>query len=109
MGRLQNISELDSTSSSCSWPLSSIMKIKKEEDAPQEVTSCWVCTRDGVETSEFYCDVQYCSPQCRDLHHPPDHEEPWPIITKYKPGVGRLLVAARDIDQGELIFTEECF
>ena len=74
-----------------------------------QVLSCWVCTREGVETSEFYCDVQYCSTQCRELHHPPDHEEPWPVITKYKPGVGRLLVAARDIDQGELIFTEECF
>ena len=62
-----------------------------------------------METSEFYCDVHYCGEECKELHHPADHEEPWPVIVKYKPGVGRLLVAARDIDQGELIFTEECF
>ena len=74
-----------------------------------QVTTCWICCDDGVETSEFYCDVHYCSCEHKELHHPPDHEEPWPIVVKYKPGVGRLLLAARDIDQGELIFTEECF
>ena len=53
--------------------------------------------------------VRYCGQECRDRHLPPDHEEPWPVVAKYRPGVGRLLVAARDIDPGELIFTEECF
>ena len=70
---------------------------------------CWICSGEGVETSEFYCDVHYCGSEHRALHHPPDHEEPWPIVVKYKAEVGRLLVAARDIDQGELIFTESCF
>ena len=51
--------------------------------------------------------VRYCGQECRDRHLPPDHEEPWPVVAKYRPGVGRLLVAARDIDPGELIFTEE--
>ena len=60
-----------------------------------------------VETSEFYNDVHYGCQEFKELHHPADHEEPWPIVTKYKPGVGRFLLAARDIDQGELIFTEE--
>merc|ERR1719495_426769 len=41
------------------------------------------------------------------MHHPPDHEEPWPFSVGEKEGVGRLLVAARDIDKGELIFTEK--
>ena len=51
--------------------------------------------------------VRYCGQECRDRHLPPDHEEPWPVVAKYRPGVGRLLVAARDIDPGELIFTED--
>ena len=74
-----------------------------------QLKCCWLCNLPGEESSDFYCEVQYCSQEHRELHHPPDHEEPWPIIAKYKPGVGRLLVAARDIDQGELIFTESCF
>jgi len=79
-----------------------------EDKEFEEVTSCWLCERPGVETSDFYCDVHYCGPEHRELHHPADHDEPWPFIVKYKPGVGRLMVAARDIDQGELIFTECC-
>merc|ERR1712128_413400 len=74
----------------------------------EEVASCWICERPGVECSDFYCDVRYCGPEHRELHHPADHDEPWPFIVKYKPGVGRLMVAAREIDQGELIFTESC-
>ena len=115
-----------------------------------QVSSCWICSQEGVETSEFYCEVvycistylhfyihiyistylqylhiyistylhiyisthprvqvRYCGQECRDRHLPPDHEEPWPVVAKYRPGVGRLLVAARDIDPGELIFTED--
>ena len=34
--------------------------------------------------------VKYCSENHRLLHHPEDHEEPWPIIVKYKPGVKLL-------------------
>merc|ERR1719495_1413505 len=41
------------------------------------------------------------------MHQPHDQEEPWPFSVREKDGVGRLLVAARDIDKGELIFTEE--
>ena len=101
----------------------------------RQVSSCWICSQEGVETSEFYCEVvycistylhvyihfyihiyistcprvqvRYCGQECRDRHLPPDHEEPWPVVAKYRPGVGRLLVAARDIDPGELIFTED--
>jgi len=79
-----------------------------EDKEVEEVASCWICERPGVETSDFYCDVRYCGLEHRELHHPADHDEPWPFIVKYKPGVGRLMVAARDIDQGELIFTESC-
>ena len=35
----------------------------------------------------FSLKVKYCSENHRLLHHPEDHEEPWPIIVKYKPGV----------------------
>ena len=31
--------------------------------------------------------VKYCCLNHRLLHHPEDHEEPWPIVVKYKPGV----------------------
>eukprot|EP00090_Calanus_glacialis_P002954 TRINITY_DN12154_c0_g1_i1.p1 TRINITY_DN12154_c0_g1~~TRINITY_DN12154_c0_g1_i1.p1 ORF type:complete len:553 (-),score=159.07 TRINITY_DN12154_c0_g1_i1:57-1715(-) len=90
--------------------LPSIVDITDTEDdkEAEEVASCWICERPGVETSDFYCDVRYCGPEHRELHHPEDHDEPWPFIVKYKPGVGRLMVAAREIDQGELIFTEPC-
>lgn len=93
-----------------SAPQPSVVKndVEEEEDY-QEVKTCWICSRDRSETSDFYCDVHYCGEECRQLHHPADHEEPWPVVVKYKPSVGRLLIAARDIDQGELIFTEECF
>merc|ERR1712117_710709 len=90
--------------------LPSIMDITdtNEDKDIEEVASCWICERPGVECSDFYCDVRYCGPEHRELHHPEDHDEPWPFIVKYKPGVGRLMVAAREIDQGELIFTESC-
>lgn len=90
--------------------LPSIVDITDTSDDKEveEVASCWICERPGVESSDFYCDVHYCGPDHRELHHPVDHDEPWPFIVKYKPGVGRLMVAARDIDQGELIFTETC-
>jgi len=78
-----------------------------EEEEAQDIATCWLCERPGVETNDFYCDVKYCGPNHKELHHPEDHEEPWPFVVKYKPGVGRVMVAARDIDQGELIFTEE--
>jgi len=82
----------------------------EEEDVKiEDVNTCWICDQPGVETSDFYCDVKYCSKAHRELHHPEDHEEPWPFAVKYKPGVGRLMVAARDIDKGELIFTESLF
>jgi len=77
----------------------------KEEEA-QDIFTCWLCERPGLETSDFYCEVKYCGSTHKELHHPEDHEEPWPIVVKYKPGVGRVMIAARDIDQGELIFTE---
>merc|ERR1719481_264668 len=79
----------------------------QEEMKMQDVTCCWLCDRPGVTCSEFYCDMRYCSDDHRELHHPTGHEEPWPFVVKYREGVGRLMVAARDIDQGELIFTEE--
>jgi len=79
----------------------------EEEEEPQEIPGCWLCGREASETSDFYCEVKYCCENHRLLHHPEDHEEPWPIIVKYKPGVGRVMVAARDIDQGEMIFSEE--
>jgi len=86
--------------------LPGMMDVTEEEEEPQDIASCWLCERPGVETSEFYCEVKYCGPVHKELHHPEDHEEPWPFMVKFKPGVGRVMVAARDIDQGELIFTE---
>ena len=82
---------------------------EEDEAELEEVTTCWLCSRPGCDTSEFYCEMRYCGPEHRELHQPADQDEPWPFLVKYKPGVGRLMVAARDIDQGELIFTEECF
>jgi len=90
------------------WPSIIDETDTNEDEDFQEVVSCWVCENPGVETSDFYCDVRYCGAACREQHHPVDHDEPWPFVVKYKPGVGRLMVAARDIDQGELIFTEPC-
>jgi len=86
----------------------SLARLKgEEEEKLEDVASCWICERPGMETSDFYCDMRYCSKQHRDSHHPEDHDEPWPFVIKYREGTGRLMVAARDIDQGELIFTEE--
>lgn len=90
------------------------MKIEITEDVEEEqvdygneVSSCWVCSRPGLETNEFYPEMKYCGPEHRDMHHPQDHDEPWPFSVRQKEGVGRLLIAARDIDKGELIFTEK--
>jgi len=79
----------------------------EENDTGKDVFTCWVCNSPGVDSSEFYAEMRYCGQDCRDMHHPPDHEEPWPFSVREKEGVGRLLVAARDIDKGELIFTEK--
>ncbi|XP_023336984.1 uncharacterized protein LOC111708000 [Eurytemora carolleeae] len=81
----------------------------KEEkwDTGTEVAGCWVCLGPGVETNEFYPEMRYCGPQHREMHQPEDHDEPWPFSVRQKEGVGRLLVAARDIEKGELIFTEQ--
>ena len=82
--------------------------IKEEEEVEaEEIRGCWLCGAEATETSDFYCEVRYCGEAHKLLHHPEDHEEPWPIVVKHKQGVGRVMVAARDIDQGELIFTEE--
>ena len=109
----EGASDQDKLAAIFDLPAANNVEVSKEEDdeevEPQDVTCCWLCSRDGVETSEFYCNARYCGEECRERHHPADHDEPWPVLTKYKPGVGRLLVAARDIDPGELIFTEECF
>ena len=53
------------------------IEVKHEEDdeevEPEDVTCCWLCSRDGVETSDFYCNVRYCGEACREKHHPQDH------------------------------------
>jgi len=84
-----------------------VKDVDDEEEEPQEISGCWLCGREASETSDFYCEVKYCCLNHRLLHHPEDHEEPWPIVVKFKPGVGRVMIAARDIDQGELIFSED--
>merc|ERR1712156_1069068 len=84
-----------------------VKDVDDEEEEPQEISGCWLCGREASETSDFYCEVKYCCLNHRLLHHPEDHEEPWPIVVKYKPGVGIVMIAARDIDQGELIFSED--
>jgi len=80
---------------------------KPVEDQFEEVAGCWLCQGPGLESNEFYPEMKYCSDECREMHQPPDSDEPWPFSIRYKENVGRLLVAARDIDKGELIFTEQ--
>jgi len=47
--------------------LPSIVDITDTDDDKEleEVASCWVCERPGVECSDFYCDVRYCGPEHR--------------------------------------------
>jgi len=78
-----------------------------DEEPGRDVFTCWVCNSPGLDSSEFYAEMRYCGQEHRELHHPPDHEEPWPFSVREKDSVGRYLVAARDIDKGELIFTEK--
>ena len=46
---------------------------------------------------EFILKVKYCCENHRLLHHPEDHEEPWPIIVKYKPGVSCCCCKVKEI------------
>ena len=42
------------------------------------------------------CDkVQYCCQDHKELHFPIEQDQPYPFIVKYRPDVGRYMVASR--------------
>ena len=48
---------------------------------------------------DLSCDsqVQYCCQDHKELHFPAEQDQPYPFIVKYRPEVGRYMVASRYI------------
>lgn len=92
------------------------MKIEIQENATygrieeilegQEITSCFICNRDPQKQFESHHGMHYCCQAHQELHLS-EGGEPLPFRVLYRPEIGRYMVAARDIQPGEVIFTEE--
>ena len=82
----------------------------QEIDEGEELETCFICNgQPRLDLAEPSAKVHYCGDVCKALHFPVDKETPWPIIVKYKSQVGRYVIAARDIQPGEIIFSEDAF
>lgn len=66
---------------------------------------CFVCSNSNSFVCEHCHKVQLCRAHYA-IHYNYDTRKCWPFRIDYKPGVGRCLVASRDIDAGELILTD---
>lgn len=71
----------------------------------EDVTTCFICDNEATINKE--AEVRYCCQEHKELHQPPDQDEAYPFVVKYRPDIGRYMVASRDIQPGELIFAEE--
>lgn len=73
----------------------------------EEISTCFICN--AAPDPDLSCDsqVQYCCQDHKELHFPAEQDQPYPFIVKYRPEVGRYMVASRDINPGEVIFAEE--
>lgn len=96
-------------------PQSTSGRIQDFEDGDL-VTQCFICNQPGFLQCSEFPEVYYCSNEHKKLHQRPkdeeededDHEgKAFPFVIKYRKDVGRYMVAARDIEAGELIFRED--
>ena len=63
---------------------------------------CFVCSN----SNSFRCEHCHCIQSCQahfSLHYDSGKKACWPFAISQKIGVGRCLVAARDISAGELV------
>ena len=69
------------------------MKIKVTEGKIEEIEEeeilncCFLCDEKG----DYDCkeQVNYCSEEHRNYHHPKERDEPYPFLVKYRSSVGR--------------------
>eukprot|EP00095_Tigriopus_kingsejongensis_P008810 maker-scaffold646_size120253-snap-gene-0.14 protein:Tk08810 transcript:maker-scaffold646_size120253-snap-gene-0.14-mRNA-1 annotation:"protein isoform b" len=84
-----------------------ILEVQDGED----VSECFICDQPAQLHCSEYPDVHYCSEEHKGMHEhvlgDEDEVRAFPFTIKYRSGVGRYMVAARDIQPGELIFSEE--
>ena len=79
--------------------------MSREEDGGR----CFLCEAPCDRPCEACGEVYFCCDDHRDLHRPPSsssEKECYPFAVVAVPGVGRALVATRDIAAGELVFEE---
>ncbi|XP_059094035.1 uncharacterized protein LOC131889058 isoform X1 [Tigriopus californicus] len=96
-------------------------RIQDFEDG-DEVIQCFICNQPGLLQCSEFPEVHYCSNEHKGLHQRPSDEDEdeanhdgkverqsktFPFVIKYRKDVGRYMVAARDIEAGELIFRED--
>ena len=85
----------------------------QEVDDGEELQTCFICeTLPDPELSDQHYGQKYCSQACKSLHLPPSNDndkevQPYPFRVLYRPEVGRYMVAARDIQPGEVLFADE--
>lgn len=72
----------------------------------EEIDTCFICQRPPDPLLKSYHGLRYCCLAHQGLHAP-DEDEPQPFRVLFRPEVGRYMVAARDIQPGEVIFVEE--
>ena len=74
----------------------------------QEIETCFICNRKIDPDLGSNHGLNYCCIAHKELHAPEDlGGEAYPFRVLYRPEVGRYMVAARDIEPGEVIFAEE--
>jgi len=78
----------------------------------EEITTCFICNADP--DPELVGPLKYCCAAHRELHEVDDVDradenilEFHPFRVLYRPEVGRYMVASRDLQPGEVIFSEE--
>ena len=80
----------------------------------EEIKTCFITNRPVDPDLGTNYGMGYCCTQHRDLHVPEAEDDSdegsnkaRPFRVLYRPEVGRYVVAARDIEPGEVIFSEE--
>ena len=75
----------------------------------EELTTCFICN--NPPDPELIGPLNYCCESHRELHEKDedlDGEKDFhPFKVLYRPEVGRYMVASRDLQPGEVIFSEE--
>jgi len=76
-------------------------KVESKENTYTNLTVCFICSKPATETCDKCNLVAFCSEEHKKLHRPENFC--FPFMVEQKEGVGRYVVAVRDIEPLELV------